>query len=107
HLVLLVSPLLSYLFFTDPAPTEIYSLSLHDALPILQGLGNAIAPLLSGIMEFFARVSVAYVFTRIWGDEWIFFAEPSAWIAAMVILILICLRSVHRLPLSDSGQTDL
>ena len=73
----------------------------------LQGLGNAIAPLLSGIMEFFARVSVAYVFTRIWGDEWIFFAEPSAWIAAMVILILICLRSVHRLPLSDSGQTDL
>src|SRR5207249_10037519 len=24
----------SFLFFTDPAPTEIYTLSLHDALPI-------------------------------------------------------------------------
>src|SRR5690606_41787456 len=24
-----------YLFFNDPAPTEIYTLSLHDALPIL------------------------------------------------------------------------
>src|SRR5206468_7019902 len=23
-------------FFTDPAPTEIYTLSLHDALPILE-----------------------------------------------------------------------
>src|SRR5207247_11284926 len=30
------SPLLSLsFFFTDPAPTEIYTLSLHDALPIL------------------------------------------------------------------------
>lgn len=70
----------------------------------LQGLGNAIAPLLSGIMEFFARVSVAYLFTHIWGDEWIFFAEPSAWIAAMIVLISICLKEVHQLPLSDSGQ---
>src|SRR5688572_31604805 len=25
-------------FFNDPAPTEIYTLSLHDALPILQRL---------------------------------------------------------------------
>src|SRR5690348_18464172 len=24
----------SFFFFTDPAPTEIYTLSLHDALPI-------------------------------------------------------------------------
>src|SRR5690606_41749247 len=27
-------PLLLSLFFTDPAPTETYTLSLHDALPI-------------------------------------------------------------------------
>src|SRR5207248_6379123 len=40
HHTILSSPLiisLSYLFFffTDPPPTEIYTLSLHDALPIL------------------------------------------------------------------------
>src|SRR5438045_4520064 len=28
----------SYLFFPDPAPSEIYTLSLHDALPILESL---------------------------------------------------------------------
>src|SRR5205809_7305096 len=28
-----------FLFFTDPAPTEIYTLSLHDALPISMGSG--------------------------------------------------------------------
>src|SRR5690348_17378433 len=32
-----------YFFFTDPAPTELYTLSLHDALPIcdLDGQGAA------------------------------------------------------------------
>src|SRR2546429_6223878 len=29
-------------FFNDPAPTEIYTLSLHDALPILYWLARAI-----------------------------------------------------------------
>src|SRR5437763_11496062 len=31
---LLFSVLSLFFFFTDPAPTEIYTLSLHDALPI-------------------------------------------------------------------------
>src|SRR5439155_22277097 len=34
-LVLLSFTSLHFLFFNDPAPTEIYTLSLHDALPIL------------------------------------------------------------------------
>src|SRR5947208_6554103 len=29
----------TFFFFTDTAPTEIYTLSLHDALPIYQGRG--------------------------------------------------------------------
>src|SRR6516162_11749842 len=28
-------PAINFFFFNDPAPTEIYPLSLHDALPIL------------------------------------------------------------------------
>src|SRR5437016_14501917 len=43
--------LLSLFFFNDPAPTEIYTLSLHDALPILLaalagagGAGNVTVP---------------------------------------------------------------
>src|SRR5262245_64968250 len=30
----LVSPFVSFFFFNEPPPTEIYTLSLHDALPI-------------------------------------------------------------------------
>src|SRR2546430_17035263 len=35
-MLLLVSPSLIFFFFNDTATTEIYTLSLHDALPIAQ-----------------------------------------------------------------------
>src|SRR5690348_18308019 len=34
HIFLLLPWTLSFFFFNDPATTEIYTLSLHDALPI-------------------------------------------------------------------------
>src|SRR6266513_3227583 len=34
---MLSSPFLSFFFFNDTATTEIYTLSLHDALPICSG----------------------------------------------------------------------
>src|SRR5437870_12602713 len=34
HLLCLLSLFLLFFFFNDPATTEIYTLSLHDALPI-------------------------------------------------------------------------
>src|SRR5205085_11477692 len=37
NLVIIPSRFISFFFFTDPATTEIYTLSLHDALPIWQG----------------------------------------------------------------------
>src|SRR5207249_9852159 len=35
----------SFFFFNDPATTEIYTLSLHDALPILIRILGAVLPL--------------------------------------------------------------
>src|SRR2546425_6978443 len=37
------TPLLLFFFFNDTATTEIYTLSLHDALPIYPGFGLALA----------------------------------------------------------------
>ena len=68
----------------------------------LQGLGNGIAPLLSGVAEFAARVSVAYGFTALLGDELIFFAKPAAWIAAVAVLVVLCLRVLRRLPAENA-----
>src|SRR5437868_7859442 len=38
RVILLHPSLLLFFFFNDPAPTEIYTLSLHDALPIYRHL---------------------------------------------------------------------
>src|SRR5205085_12286236 len=57
-LCLRLSPsIISFFFFTDTATTEIYTLSLHDALPISQRAG--------AFFEFTERVAVVigpYVF---------------------------------------------
>ena len=68
----------------------------------LQSLGNAVAPFLSGIIEFIARVSAGCFFTQIFGASAIFFAEPSAWIGAAALLIAVCLKTVKTLPPSPS-----
>src|SRR2546423_202452 len=39
-------------FFNDTATTEIYTLSLHDALPIFTGLGSATLTALGGTTGF-------------------------------------------------------
>src|SRR5258708_38439420 len=38
------SPLFSFFFFNDPAPTEIYPLPLHAALPIFPCCGGSVSP---------------------------------------------------------------
>src|SRR2546422_11040879 len=43
-LLLLAIPFSSFFFFNDTATTEIYTLSLHDALPILYGRICTLSP---------------------------------------------------------------
>src|SRR5438552_12321381 len=40
--------MLHFFFFNDPATTEIYTLSLHDALPISQMTGELVFPATRG-----------------------------------------------------------
>src|SRR5690606_40998389 len=55
------------ILFNDPAPTEIYTLSLHDALPILgygvtgnQGIGNYISLVTLGTGGVYPQEGVFY-----------------------------------------------
>lgn len=52
----------------------------------LQGLGNTVIPMLSGLAEFMMRVTAAMVFPRFLGQEGIFYAEILAWTGAAVLL---------------------
>ena len=52
----------------------------------LQGLGDTMIPMLSGVVEFFIRVGVALLLPKIMGQNGIFYAEITAWTGAAVLL---------------------
>lgn len=60
---------------------------LHVTRSALQGMGNTILPMVSGIVEFLMRTLTACTLPRIIGENGIFFAEIMAWIGADAILI--------------------
>ena len=75
---------------------------LHIFRCTLMGLGNASAPFWSGVMEFFARVSIAILCTKWFGTGALYFAEPGAWLASILVLIPVCLKMLHNLPKEKS-----
>ncbi len=63
----------------------------------LQGLGNTVAPMISGFIEFFMRVIAALIFPLAIGSTGIFYAEVTAWVGAMIYLMISCLASIKQI----------
>ena len=53
----------------------------------LQGLGESIIPLISGIVEFFMRVGAVLILPIFIGQFGVFLAEVMAWIGATILLV--------------------
>lgn len=53
----------------------------------LQGMGDTVIPMVSGIAEFLMRITVAILCGILTRENDIFYAEPAAWIGAVCILI--------------------
>lgn len=81
---------LSILSFTLPG---LYL--LNGFRSTLQGLGQGIAVMVSGIMECLGRISIALFLSKIW-EQLLFFAEPGAWLTADLYLILICIIVINK-----------
>ena len=62
----------------------------------LQGLGNTMIPMLSGVMEFFIRVGVALLLPKLVGQNGIFYAEIAAWTGATVLLVVSYYISIRK-----------
>ncbi len=73
-----------YLLFMSLALSALYLLYVYRSA--LQGMGNTLIPMLSGILEFFMRTGMVLVLTKHIGSDGIFWAEISAWIGAAVLL---------------------
>ncbi len=60
---------------------------LHVTRSTIQGMGNTVLPMASGIAEFVMRTGAALLLPMLMGDTGIFYAEILAWIGADMILI--------------------
>ena len=74
---------------------------LYAYLSALQGIGNTIAPMLSGFLELACRVGLSLFVGAIGFRFGIFIAEVSAWIAAAIFLGISYYRSIHRLSMKE------
>lgn len=73
-----------YLVFMSLALPSLYLLYVYRSA--LQGMGNTLIPMLSGILEFVMRTGMVLGLTKLMGSDGIFWAEISAWIGAAVLL---------------------
>ncbi len=73
-----------YLVFMSLALAFLYLLYVYRSA--LQGMGNTLLPMLSGILEFVMRTGMVLGMTKFIGSDGIFWAEISAWMGAAVLL---------------------
>jgi len=52
----------------------------------LQGMGDTVMPMVSGLVEGVMRVGAAMLLTRLMGETGIYYAESAAWIGAAILL---------------------
>lgn len=72
---------------------------LHITRSAIQGMGNTVLPLVSGIAEFVMRALTAIFLPMLIGENGIFYAEIMAWAGAVVILVIsyfAVIRKVER-----------
>ena len=72
---------------------------LHVTRSTVQGMGNTVLPMVSGIAEFIMRTGGVLILPAILGENGIFIAEVSAWLGADLILVpsyFIMLRRISR-----------
>lgn len=60
---------------------------LHVTRSCIQGMGNTVLPMVSGIAEFIMRAATAVLLPLLIGETGIFYAEIMAWVGADMILI--------------------
>lgn len=72
----------------------------------VQGLGYAGRAVFAGVVEMFARCIVCLVFVPTYGYSAICWADQSAWIAASLYLIPVCLHCIHILEKKGTSQQE-
>ena len=70
---------------------------LHIYRSALQGVGNTVSPMISGVVEFVMRTGSAMLLPAVIGHTGVFWAEVLAWSGADVVLLPAWYRTLNRL----------
>ncbi len=73
--------------------------TLHITRSAIQGMGNTVLPLVSGIAEFIMRAVTAIFLPVLIGEKGIFYAEVMAWTGATVILVISYFAVIRKMEL--------
>ncbi len=67
----------------------------------LQGLGNGFFPMMGGIFELFARGIIAFTLAKMIGYVGVCFADPAAWISALIPIVPIYYSHMKKVEKSE------
>lgn len=88
---------IAYHYLAVMGATLIILYLLHIYRSALQGMGDTVIPMCSGIAELVMRIAIALILPLIIGKEGIYFAETGAWLGAIIILITFYRRKIKTL----------
>lgn len=79
---------------------------LYVTRSFIQGLGNTVLPMVSGLAEFMMRTSAALLLPLFIGQDGIFYAEITAWAGADIVLFCSYLYFSRRLKAKERESHD-
>ena len=88
---------IAYNYLAVMGATLIILYLLHIYRSALQGMGDTVISMFSGIAEMIMRISIAFFLPFVMGKEGIYFAETGAWLGAMILLIVAYQKKIKKI----------
>ena len=88
---------IAYRYLAVMAATLVILYLLHIYRSALQGMGDTVMPMFSGIAELTMRILIALLLPLLIGKSGIYFAETGAWTGALIILLPSYYRRIRKL----------
>lgn len=88
---------IAYNYLAVMGATLIILYLLHIYRSALQGMGDTVIPMFSGIAEMIMRISIAFLLPLVMGKDGIYFAETGAWLGAMILLIVAYQKKIKKI----------
>lgn len=88
---------IAYNYLAVMGATLIILYLLHIYRSALQGMGDTVIPMFSGIAEMIMRIFIAFFLPFVMGKEGIYFAETGAWLGAMILLIVAYQKKIKKI----------